>query len=366
MTAKTPRTRTAGRPKIESASACLLAWVQNTSTDPIAAAYLVSVLDKNAIGYDAAIAHLLAHKRAFQCPTLSGLIRELSKRMRRDKTEHSQTRHVRATLVAFYRALPRDKREHPDRITGEDIETFLSRWNSDSPKTWNESRAHLVSVFRLAVRRGWLVVSPLAQIDRRPPLKHRPPPVVLEPMAALELMRWLQKNAPEWVLYFAFCLFAGLRPDIREGEAHRLDKDMRSEGGRLRRAALDGDGFWIRGKDGNVRHVAWSLCGPLHAWANAYPQKGLIPDGLSYSQAERRLQAIRERFELGYDVLRHTGASAMLHTPGASFAQVALALGNSERMLTRHYVGVWNSGKTASLYALLPASGPSLTIAAVA
>lgn len=365
MTARKPKTRAVRRPKNESASVLLLRGVHNSS-DPIAAAYLVSVLDKNAIGYDAAIAHLLAHKRAFQCPTLSGLIRELSKRMRRDKTKHSQTRHVRATLVSFYHSLTPEKREHPDRITGEDIEKFLSRWDSDTPKTWNEARAHLVSVFRLAVRRGWLVVSPLAQIDRRRPDCHRPPPVVLEPMAALELMRWLQKNAPEWVLYFAFCLFAGLRPDVREGEARRLDEDMRSQGGRLRRPALDADGFWIRGKDGNVRHVAWSLCGPLRVWVNAYPQKGLIPDDLSYSQAERRLQAIRERFELDYDVLRHTGASAMLHTPGASFAVVALALGNSERMLTRHYAGVWNSGKTASLYAILPASGPSLAIAEVA
>lgn len=345
---------------------CLLEWVQQASTDPLAAAYLLQVLAKHDISHDVAISHFLAHKASFKCPRLTRLIREVSHAMRHRKTGHSQRRHVLAGLVQFYWALQPEQREHPGTITREHILAFLQRYDGMAVKTWNEMFAYITSAFAIAVERGWLVVSPCVSIPRKPPAKHRPPAIVREPMAALELMRWVQANEKEWVLYFAFALFAGVRPDIREGEAHRLDEDMRFPHRHLHRPALDADGFWIRGKDGRVRHVAWSICGPLHAWVQAYPQDGLIPNGLSYSQAERQLKAIRERFDITHDELRHTGASAMLNVPGASFAQVALALGNSERMLTRFYAGLWNAGKTAALYAILPKSGPVLEVAQVA
>lgn len=117
--------------------------------------------------------------------------------------------------------------------------------------------------------------------------KHAPPPDTLDPMQALKLLRWLQANAPQWVRYFVVCLFAGVRPDVREGEARRLDEDLRFPSRHLRRPAFDGYGLWVRGKTGKTRHVSWALCGPLRAWLTACPGAGLIQDGLSYSQAER-------------------------------------------------------------------------------
>jgi len=183
--------------------------------------------------------------------------------MRHRTTGHSQRRHVLAGLVLFFHSLQREQRDHPGTITRENIRAFLSRYEGLAVKTWNEAFAYITSAFALAVQRGWLVVSPCASIPRKPRAKHRPPAIVREPMAALELMRLLQANAPQWVQYFAFCLFAGLRPDVREDESNRLDEDMRHPARHLRRPALDADGFWVRGKDGRVRHVAWSICGPL-------------------------------------------------------------------------------------------------------
>jgi hypothetical protein len=88
----------------------------------------------------------------------------------------------------------------------------------------------------------------------------------------------------------------------------------------------------------------------------AYPvTAGIVPEGLTYAQAERELQAIREANGLTHDILRHTAATAMINGPEASFAQVALDLDNSERMLRKHYLGVWDDGATAALYAIAPA-----------
>jgi len=344
----------------------LLLRVPSLASDPVSAAYLLHVLKTEGISHDAAIKHILAHKASFQCPRLGLIIRALVERQRHRKTGHSQMRHVRKSLVAFYQSLSPEQRAHPETISREHIMGFLKRYNTMAAKTWNEAYSYVASVFALAVKRGWLAVSPCASIDRKPKPRHRPPPTVLAPMAALQLLRWLQKHEPSWVRYFVFCLFAGIRPCVREGEAHRLDEDMRFPSRHLRRPACDSDGFWVRGKTGNLRHVSWSLCGPLRGWVRAYPGNGLIPDGLSYSQAERQLRLIRARFDLSHDELRHTGASAMLNTPEASFAAVAMALDNSERMLREHYAGVWNELLTAALYAITPTTGPKLAPAAVA
>lgn len=102
--------------------------------------------------------------------------------------------------------------------------------------------------------------------------------------------------------------------------------------------------------------MRWDDCGPLRAWIAAYPcTDGLIPRGLSIYQAARRLTALREEHSLTYDVLRHTGASAMLHVPNASFTVISSRLENSETVLKDHYQGLWCALRTTALYAILPA-----------
>ena len=172
-------------------------WVQN-NPDNLSAAYLISVLNKNKISYDDAIAHVLAHAASFKCPRLGIIVREVFAIMRHRKTGHSQTRHIRKTLGAFWHLLSRDKRDHPANITREDVMKFLSQWDGDAPKTWNEAFAYITSAFALAVERGWLVVSPCASIPRKPRAKHRPPAIVRDPLAALELMRCLPGPDQLW------------------------------------------------------------------------------------------------------------------------------------------------------------------------
>jgi integrase len=53
------------------------------------------------------------------------------------------------------------------------------------------------------------------------------------------------------------------------------------------------------------------------------------------------------------DILRHTSASHQLRATG-TFAEVALALGNSESMLRTHYVGRVSTSESRTFYSILP------------
>jgi len=151
------------------------------------------------------------------------------------------------------------------------------------------------------------------------------------------------------VPYAALCVFAGLRPGTREGEANRLDADLRAG-----KVLLHSGGVEVRGKAHGVRIAPWGMCGSLKARLEAYPPKpGLWPLD-SAPKAERAWEAIRARHGLSADVLRHTAISAMCYSPGASLAQVALAVGNSEPMIRRHYLGRWTAEMTTELWALKP------------
>ena len=170
---------------------------------------------------------------------------------------------------------------------------------------------------------------------------------VLRPQDAEALLRRIEKEHTAWVPYVAYCMFAGLRPGIREGEAGRLHEDLRAG-----REVCHANGFDVRGKANGLRLVPWALTGPLRQWLEKYPaDKGLWPCDTA-TQAER--EWFRIRGALPADVLRHTALSAMAYAPGASLAQVALAAGNSEAKLRKHYVGRWTPEDTKSLWAILP------------
>ena len=96
-------------------------WMPNASSASLSAAYLIKSLDAHGIDYDVAIKHLLAHSPSFKCPRLGVLIRELFAEMRHRETGHSQSRHVRRVLGAFYHSLSREQRDHPGAITRKDV-----------------------------------------------------------------------------------------------------------------------------------------------------------------------------------------------------------------------------------------------------
>lgn len=343
-----------------------IAILRMEKNDLATANWLLETCKQNGIDPAKGMKFLTTHYRATTAAcNFSAIRREFLRERGADSAGHSQHRHLRTSLRDFTRSLSREKVRAPELITEQDCRDWLARWLPPAceKKTWNEKLGYLHGLLLYAVRKDYLPRAPTSGIKRFK-IRRTKVPAVLDPMAAQRLMTWLEEHAPQWIPYFAFCLFAGMRPDVREGEAHRLDHDIHRPSVFLGRPAMNASGFWLRGKTGRTRHVKWSHCGPLRAWLMAYPATGgIVPEGLTYAQAERELQAIRAANGLTHDILRHTAATARINMEGASFAQVALDFDNSEKMLRDHYLGIWEDGATVAFYGILPARVASVKVA---
>ncbi|MDP2137805.1 MAG: hypothetical protein Q8J74_08110 [Candidatus Didemnitutus sp.] len=277
-----------------------------------------------------------------------------SEYLRLRKRSASQQRHLAYTLTDFGKSLSADKAAAVSLVTEADAMDFLDRWKDAAPKTWNERFFHLGAAFKHAVKKGYCVRSPLAAVEHK--VVEHPDPIALTPAQAAALMAHVESQHPEFAGYFALCIFAGLRPDVREGEARRLHEDIVAG-----RGVVGVDAIRVQGKGRRGLHSKRTLrlndCGPLRAWLSAYPiTRGLWPQQLSPTQADRRIAEIRQLFSLSHDVLRHTAATAMVHAPGASYAVAANVLGNSETMLRKHYCDLvsWSAADTRVFWSIQP------------
>ena len=232
-------------------------------------------------------------------------------------------------------------------VTRDEVEKLLGTLEEDgSPATYNGLLGDVSTFLSWAVQKRFLSVNPATEIERRKIVRGLPE--ILSPQQVEALLRDLEKTDPAWIPYAALCVFVGLRPGTREGEANRLDADLRAG-----KSVVHPGGIEVYGKANGTRIVPFS--GPLKAWLDVYlkPGKGLWPSP-SATAAERAWAKIRKRHGLTADVLRHTAISAMCYTPQASLAQVAIAVGNSESMIRKHYLGRWSTSMTEQLYAIKP------------
>lgn len=238
-------------------------------------------------------------------------------------------------------------------LTPKEIEAFLGTLPEDvSPSTFNGLLGDVRTFCRWCVAKKHLTDDPTNTIERR--RIKRGLPEILRPAQAEALIRDVEKNNPAWVPYLCFCLFGAMRPGLREGEASRLNAAIREK-----QNVIHAGGFEISGKANGIRIVPWSLTGPLKEWLTAYPpEKGIWPCE-SDTIAERDWAKIRKRHSLSADVLRHTGITAMAYAPEMSLAQVAIAAGNSETMIRKHYLGRWSKEETVRLWAIKPLRAPA-------
>ena len=217
------------------------------------------------------------------------------------------------------------------------------------PKTYNGFLGDIRTFLKWARAKHYLATDPTIQVEEQKLVDSVP--TTLKPDAAEAFMHTVEIQHPGWIPYAAFCLFAAIRPSIREGEALRLDRMLRKG-----KVDFTAEGFDVLGKAHGIRTVPWVLCGPLKQWLNVYPiakGQGLWPEATP-PQAERKWANVRSACNLEQDVLRHTGISAMCYSPGASLAQVAIASGTSESMIRKRYLGRWTTAHTHSLWSILP------------
>ncbi len=261
----------------------------------------------------------------------------------------------RRQFVGIRRELHRLERELPENLlvlaTSDNLKAYL-----DSPtqtlKTWNNRRGFLSTFFKFCLANGWIEANPVEQIPHYR-IKHRRG--TAETLTADEtekLMLFLEgytghkgtkKPRPGiMVPYFALALFAGIRPDWKDGEIRKIKPHhINQETGVIH---VEPEVSKVHEK----RNVQIQL--NLAAWLRRYPLERyqIIPPGCR----EMRLE-IRKKFNLGHDILRHTFVS-MLVGKDRSVSEAALQAGNSEAVIRKHYLDLKSKAEAGRFWAISP------------
>jgi integrase len=307
----------------------------------------VTILESAGFGLLDGARWLLAHySRPAKVAWLTALSGYESDRLRSGTTAVQVNNVVRATK----RLANHLKRPEIGDLSAGEVRAFLdSAIASDAePATFNGLLGGIRTFCRWCVTRKYVQADPTDGMERRK--IRRGLPEVLTPDRAESLVRDVEATEPAWIPYLALCLFGGIRPGTRAGEACRLDDDLRNG-----RKVFHPGGVELKGKANGVRILPWRLTGPLREWLDCFsPSPGLWPCETT-TQAERAWAKIRERHGLSSDILRHTAISAMAYAPGASLAALAIAAGNSEAVIRRNYLGRWSPEDTVHLWAIKPA-----------
>ncbi|MDQ6625996.1 MAG: tyrosine-type recombinase/integrase [Verrucomicrobiota bacterium] len=204
-------------------------------------------------------------------------------------------------------------------ITAAQIDDWL-RSLPVSGVTQNSYRRRLGTLFSFAKKRGLISETPIADVERA---KERPEPVGI--LTVAQVGRLLGSAGSSMVPFWAIGAFAGLRT----AEIQRLDwSDVDLDQGLIHVAAANAKTATRRLVTVQQNLREWLL--PLKRASGP-----LVPDCF-----QKRATADREKAELGdnwpTNALRHSFASYHL----AKFhdaARLALEMGNSPRMIFKHY-----------------------------
>lgn len=237
-----------------------------------------------------------------------------------------------------------------------EIQSYLETRREWSPKTWNNVRGILHSFFEFSANpeRGWTVENPVKGVVQRDVPRGLPTIKAADEIA--KLFDFLQaftggkRNpmAPGFLVpYFALATFAGLRPSVPGGELWRLGHSQNLS--RL----VDVDLSVVRitpeiAKTGAIRQI--KIRPNLVAWLRTFP---LATHPLVMPNMSGMLTAIREKFSLGPDVLRHTFIS--MHVARfKSMGEAALEAGNSEGIIRRHYLNLVSEAEADQFWSIVP------------
>jgi hypothetical protein len=218
---------------------------------------------------------------------------------------------------------------HVHEVTGDTVESFLgslrARNGTDkaSRKTWNNYRGDLHLFFEWCAKKQQRYVASNPAADAK---RHNIENGHID-VLSIKKCRDLMEQAAEFkggklARYFALALFAGVRPG---GELEKLAEHTE---------LIDLDNKVIRitaeiSKVGKPRQI--KIRPNLRKWLERFPGE-ILP-----VNSDREIKAIRARFKLTHDVLRHTFISMHI---GAfkSFADAAIESGNSEAIIRDHYL----------------------------
>jgi hypothetical protein len=107
-------------------------------------------------------------------------------------------------------------------LTPEKLTAFCER-GQPSLKTYNNRRGILSTFFKFAFQKDWIARNPVERIPYHRIAYRRGSARTLSVTQAQELMAFVENHeGGQLVPFFALCLFAGIRPCVRNGEVTKL------------------------------------------------------------------------------------------------------------------------------------------------
>jgi integrase len=210
-------------------------------------------------------------------------------------------------------------------------------------KSYNNRRGVLSTLFKFAFHRGWIAENPTPKIPVQRMRRKRGMANTLSPEQTRELMSRMEEyEGGRWVTYFALCLFAGIRPSVKDGEITRLrPEDISLEAGII---LVSADVSKVR----EQRKVA--IQPNLAAWLSAYPLRN---PGFGVGNLVKRRGKIAKEFKLSHDVCRHSYISYFV-ARFRSIGEAAIQAGNSEAIIRRHYLDLKSQAEADEFFNILP------------
>lgn len=213
-----------------------------------------------------------------------------------------------------------------------------------SKKAYNNRRGLISAFLKYCLLKDWVAENVITKVPHFRGVGHRrgSAPTLTAKQCA-DIMTWAEENHDgALVPFIVLCLFAGIRPDLYEGEISKLEaKDVR----------LDTGVILIEPHVSKVRMKRSITIQPnLAVWLRAYPldQFPIMPYGF------RRLRLkFRKQFGLSHDILRHTYIS-MLVGKYRSLGDAALQAGNSESIIRKHYLDLKSTAEAEEFFAIIP------------
>ena len=222
-------------------------------------------------------------------------------------------------------------------FTVHDVEAFLNSKNRGSRSTL---RSRLSTMFKFAMRRGYLTANPCAQLEPISFPSVTPSVFTLGEMeTALE---WLKLN-PRLMAWFCLSTFCGLRPEEAEKTSWK---------------EINFDEGWVKVESQTTKTRQRRVVYPMAVAMDWLRLAKRLKSELPLTTKQRAIQRNLLRTELGWtiwkqDVTRHTAASMWLAHCG-SCATVATALGHSESILRFHYMALVTKAEAEKFWALTP------------
>ena len=224
-------------------------------------------------------------------------------------------------------------------IEGAAVEAWLRDTLGAKARSFNLYRQHLRGMFKFAVAKKWILVSPVEDIAAD--TEEHDVPVTLSPAEVKRLLSKAVEKYPELVPYLVLGVFAGLRPERELGCLKWSAVDL--ENARLTVTSESSKHRRARNVPLSDNALAWlRRFAPTHSADTVFSSR-------------RKMRGLLKAAGVtwGQDILRHSYGSYLL-AQCEDMAIVAARMGNSPEMVKTHYNSARNAKEAAAFWAITP------------